>query len=206
MEQEEIDPVEKHLFLLLYARKCEPIPGDLWAQKEMFLISRNVPSAEEEFEAYLLGPFSEFVDEYISQLRVSEYIKKDSEGIKLTPEGKKIASEIWEREKNETKLMIEDVKSFLNDMTRDELLVFIYSTFEEFTEESEIKEEIERKRLDVSISLFKKRKISLKRAATIAKLSINEYVALLKSRKIPIYEYTDEELREELSAGEAHSS
>jgi len=211
MEQEEIDPVEKYLLLILYAKGpnktiCEPIRGDLWAQKEMFLISRNVPSAEKEFEAYLLGPFSELVDEYISQLKVSEYIKKDSEGVRLTEKGRTIASEIWEKETDETKLMIEDVKSFLNDMTRDELLVFIYSTFEEFAEESEVKEEIERKRLDVSISLFKKHKISLKRAAAVAQLPINEYVTLLKSRGIPIYEYTDEELREELLAGRAHSS
>lgn len=210
MEQE-IDPVERYLFLLLYAEgpnkiRCEPIRGNLWAQKEMFLVSRNVPSKEEEFEAYLLGPFSELVDEYISQLIVSEYIEKTPEGLKLTAKGRRISSELWERENNETKLMIEDVKSFLNDMTRDELLVFVYSTFKEFAEESEVKEEIERKRLNVSISLFKKHKISLKRAAAIANLPINDFVALLESRKIPIYEYTDEELREELLAGEADSS
>ena len=211
MEPEEIDPVEKYLFLFLYAEglkkvKGEPIRGNLWIQKGVFLIFRNVPSVEEEFEAYLLGPFSELVDEYTSQLIVSDYVKKDSQGIKLTEKGERIASELWQKEKNETKLMIKDVKSFLSDMTRDELLVFIYSTFEEFAEESEVKKEIERKRLPVSISLFKKHKISLKRAAAIAKLSIDEYIELLKNRNIPIYEYTDEELWEELLAGEAHNS
>ena len=211
MEQEEIDAVEKYLFLLLYAEgpkkaKYEPILGNLWMQKEMFLVFRNIPSAEEEFEGYLLGPFSELVDEYASQLIVSEYVNKDSEGLKLTEKGRKIASKLWEGEKDETKQMIADVKSLLNDMNRDELLVFIYSTFKEFTEESEIKEEIERKRVDASVSLFKKHKISLKRAAILAKLPVEEYVALLKSMRIPIYEYSDEELSEELSAGEAHSS
>lgn len=212
MEPEEIDSVEKYLFLLLYAEgakevKGEPIRGDLWLQKEMFLVFRNVPLVEEEeFEAYLLGPFSELVDEYASQLIVSDYIRKNSQGIKLTEKGERTASELWEKEKNETKLMIKDVKSFLGDMTRDELLVFIYSTFEDFAEESEVKKEIERKRLPVSINLFRKHKISLKRAAAIAKLSIDEYTGLLKSRGIPIYEYTDEELQEELLAGGTRSS
>jgi len=210
MEPEETDPVEKYLFLLLYAEgpkkvKSEPIRGDLWVQKEIFLIFRNVPSVEEEFEAYFLGPFSELVDEYTSQLLVSDYISKDSQGIKLTEKGERIASELWEKENNETKLMIKDVKSFLGDMTKDELLVFIYSTFEDFAEESEVKKEIERKRLPVSISLFKKHKVSLKRAAAIAKLPINEYMELLKSRNIPIYEYTDKELWEELLISGAHN-
>jgi len=203
--QEETDPVEKYLFLLLHA-EGKPIRGDLWLQKEMFLIFRNVPSAKEEFKAYYLGPFSELVDEYVSQLTVSEYIGRDSQGFELTEKGERIASELWDKERDEVKQMVKDIKDFLGDMSRDELLVFIYSTFEEFAEESEVKEEIEQKRLRVSIDLFKKHKISLKRAATIAKLTMDEYLALLKSKDIPIYEYNDEELAKELSADEGSSS
>jgi len=203
--QEESDPVEKYLFLLLHA-EGKPIRGDLWLQKEMFLIFRNIPSAKEEFEAYYLGPFSELVDEYVSQLSVSEYIKRDPQGLKLTEKGERIASALWEKEKDEVKQMIKDVKEFLGDMSRDELLVFIYSTFEEFAEESEVRDEIEQKRLKVSIDLFKKNKISLKRAAAIANVPLNEYIALLKSKNIPIYEYSDEELVKELSPNEGSNS
>lgn len=206
MEQhEEIDPVEKYLFLLLYADD-KPIRGNLWLQKEMFLIFRNIPSAKEEFEAYYLGPFSELVDEYLSQLSISEYIKRDSQGIKLTEKGKYIAADLWKKEKNEVREMIKDVKNFLGDMSRDELLVFIYSTFEDFAEESEVKEEIEQKRLKVSIDLFKKGKISLKRAAAIAKTPLNEFITLLKKKGIPIYEYDDKELLKELISDEGSDS
>jgi len=206
MEQhDEIDPVEKYLFLLLYAND-KPVRGNLWLQKEMFLIFRNIPSAKEEFEAYYLGPFSELVDEYLSQLSISEYIKKDSQGFRLTEKGKRIASDLWRSEKNEVKELIKDVKNFLGDMSRDELLVFIYSTFEDFAEQSEVKEEIEQKRLKVSIDLFKKGKISLKRAAAIAKIPLNEYVTLLKNKGIPIYEYDDKELLKEMISNEGTNS
>jgi len=209
--EESSDPIEKYLFLLLYSegssgQKVEPVRGDTWLQKEMFLIFRNIKTPREEFEADYYGPFSETVDEYTEQLETSGYIARSANGLKLTLKGEQIASETWQNESEQNKQIIKDVKTFLNDMTIDELLVFIYSTYEEFAEQSEIKEEVERKRVDVSISLFRKHKISLERAADIAELPIQQYIALLQSRKIPIYEFTDEELREELSAGRASDS
>lgn len=211
MMEERSDPIEKYLFLLLYSeggskQKAEPVRGDTWLQKEMFLIFRNVQTPREEFEADYYGPFSETVDEYAEQLEISGYITRSASGLKLTPKGEQIASEMWQDESEKNQQIIRDVKTFLNDMTIDELLVFIYSTYEKFAEQSEIKDEVERKRIDVAISLFRKHKISLKRAANIAKLSLQEFIALLQSKKIPIYEYTDEELREELSAGRAGNS
>jgi predicted HTH domain antitoxin len=91
-------------------------------------------------------------------------------------------------------------------MTIDELLVFIYFTYEKFAEQSEVKDEIERKKVDASISLFKRHKISLKCAANIAKMPLQQYITLLQNLKIPVYEYTDEELREELASRGADSS
>jgi len=209
--EEGSDLVEKYLFLLLYSdgvsnQQNEPIRGDTWLQKEMFLISRNIKTPKEEFQPDFYGPFSETVDEYSEQLEISGYITRDAKGLKLTPRGEQIASKMWQGENEENKKTIKDVKSLLNDMTIDELLVFIYFTYEKFAEQSEVKDEIERKKVDASISLFKRHKISLKCAANIAKIPLQQYITRLQNLKIPVYEYTDEELREELASRGADSS
>jgi len=211
MMKEGSDIVEKYLFLLLYSdgvsnQQNEPIRGDTWLQKEMFLIFRNIKTPKEEFQPDFYGPFSEIVDEYSEQLEISGYVTRTAKGMKLTPRGEQIASKIWQEENEENKKTIKDVKSFLNDMTIDELLVFIYSTYEKFAEQSEVKDEIECKKVNASISLFKRHKISLKCAANIAKIPLQQYIMLLQNLKIPAYEYTDEELREELASRGADSS
>lgn len=205
------EPIEKHLLLLLYAegpKKCqeEPVKGDIWLQKELFLISRNVDELKEEFESYLLGPFSEAVYEYEEQLKVSDYMIQDKEGLKLTEKGRHIASKLWETTNEKERQMIVDVKTFLNDLRRDELLVFIYSTFSEFTDNSIIKEEIEDKRLPVAISLFKKYKVSLERASKIANVPLQKFISILQERNIPAFNYTDDELLEEMQGSEVDRS
>lgn len=205
------EPIEKYLLLLLYAegpskRKGEPIKGDIWLQKELFLVSRNVDELREEFAAYLLGPFSEAVYEYEEQLKVSDYIVHDREGLKLTEKGRHIALKLWQTMNENERQMIVDVKTFLNDLRRDELLVFIYSTFSEFTDNSIIREEVEEKRLPVAISLFKKRKVSLERASKIANVPLQKFAAILQERDIPAFDYSDDELLEEMQTGEADCS
>ncbi len=51
----ELEAAERYLLLLLYAPgprgiQGEPIRGDLWLQKELFLVSRNVEPLLEEFD------------------------------------------------------------------------------------------------------------------------------------------------------------
>jgi len=203
LSADDLDPVERYLFLLLYSpgprgSAGEPIKGDLWLQKELFLVSQNVEPLREEFEAYRLGPFSEAVEEYESQLRVSQFIDVAASGIRLTEKGQSIAKEIWESADEKERRLIIYVKQLLNDLSRDELLVLIYSSFEESTVNSDIKAEVERKRSDVAISLFRKQKVSLERAARIARMPVMHFVKFLKARGISAYEPSDAELKEEL--------
>ena len=211
MSDQELEPAERYLFLLLRApgsdgRHGEPVKGNLWLQKELYLVSRNVKQLSDEFEAYRLGPFSEAVEEYESQLRVSQFIDVTSAGIKLTSKGQKIAEEVWIQASKDEQELVSQFKSLLNDLSRDELLVLVYSTFEESTINSDIRAEIEAKRKDVAVSLFRKRKVSLERAAKIAQMSLTQFMKLLKSRNIPAIEITSEEIREELLSASSPSS
>lgn len=191
------------MLLLLYApgsagQQGEPVKGNLWLQKELYLVSRNVEPLMEDFEAYRLGPFSEAVEEYESQLRVSHFIDVTPSGIKLTSKGERVAEDTWRRADEKERALVSEVKFLLNDLSRDELLVLVYSTFEEATVNSDIKAEVEAKRKEAGVSLFRKKKVTLERAAEIAKMSLSQFMKLLKARSIPAVEISSEEIKEEL--------
>lgn len=211
MPDEDLEPAERYLLLLLRApgsggKQGEPVKGNLWLQKELYLVSRNVKQLTEDFEAYRLGPFSEAVEEYESQLRVSHFIDVTPAGIKLTSKGQEIAEGIWNQASKDDQALVSQVKSLLNDLSRDELLVLVYSTFEESTVNSDIKADIEAKRMEAAVSLFRKRKVTLERAAEIAKMSLPQFMRLLKSRNIPAIEVTSEEIKEELLSASSPNS
>ncbi len=199
----EPDPVEKHLLLLLYARdstgqECSPVRGQLWLQKEMFLIAREVPDLNEEFEEFRLGPFSESVDDHYERLSNSGYIEHGKQGITLTQRGRELAQTMWVKSNPKERELAERVKKFANDLSSDELLVFIYKRFPDYTTISDVKDSIEAKRLDAAVSLFKKDKISLSAAAEISGKSISEFREVLQSRGLPVVELSSDETREEL--------
>jgi predicted HTH domain antitoxin len=203
LSAEDFEPAERYLLLLLYApgpdgQQGEPVKGNLWLQKELYLVSRNVEPLKEDFEAYRLGPFSEAVEEYESQLRVSHFIDVTPSGIELTSKGSGVAEDVWRQADEKERALVSEVKSLLNDLSRDELLVLVYSTFEEATVNSDIKDEIEAKRKEAAVSLFRKKKVTLERAAKISKMSLSQFMKLLKTRKIPAIEVSSEEIREEL--------
>ena len=66
-----------------------------------------------------------------------------------------------------------------------ELIAYSYSSFPETTENSEIRSEFKKTRMGSAISLFKKNKISLKKAASIADMEVQEFEKLLKEKNIP---------------------
>jgi predicted HTH domain antitoxin len=210
LSDEQLEVAERYLLLLLYAPgprgiQAEPVRGDVWLQKELFLASRNVEPLLEEFEAYRLGPFSEAVEEYKSQLEISGYVESTASGITLTTKGKTIAEGIWKSADDDDRRLVQDAKFLLNDLSRDELLVLIYSSFKELTVNSDIRDEIARKKVEAALSLFRKRKVTLERAAKIADMSLPYFMRLLKTKGIRAVEITADELKEELSAASTPS-
>ncbi|MDP3026708.1 MAG: hypothetical protein Q8N63_03295, partial [Nanoarchaeota archaeon] len=96
MESEDFSEVEKYLLLLLSADSNQPIPGKLWYQKELFMLSKNIPELEEEtdFEPYFWGPYSELAEEEMEELRKLDLVEMINTSYKLTPKGEIIAKQI----------------------------------------------------------------------------------------------------------------
>jgi len=75
---------------------------------------------------------------------------------------------------------IEDFKAFINDLSVDEVLLFVYVTYPEYTYESARLHNILQKRKPLSASLYRKGKVSLEKAAFLAGMNLESYLDYLK--------------------------
>jgi predicted HTH domain antitoxin len=79
------------------------------------------------------------------------------------------------------------MKLFLNNLTKDELLGFIYYTYPKMRLESVESERIAGIRKDIAISLFKKGKVSLGKAAIIAGITQEELIEMFHAIGVKVY-------------------
>lgn len=186
---ENLTETQKYALLLLSANKHIPIKGNLWYQKELFLLSKNINNLAEEtdFEADFMGPYSETADEELQQLEFANVVVKEGNKLKLTNIGKEIAEIINKNTSDNEKEMIEDFKDTLNDLTGEELLGFIYFTFPEMIKESIKIQKIKPNRKNIALRLYAKSKISFGKALEIAGINIDDFIKEAKSKGIQIY-------------------
>jgi len=180
---------QKYAILLLSSNNFESIKGKLWYQKELFLLAKNIENLEKltDFEGDFIGPYSEIVDEESKQLELYEILESEDYEIKLTNFGRKIAKLLDKKIDQKEKEVIFELKSFLNDMTQDELLCFIYFTYPEMTKESIKFDKINLKKKEIALRLYKKGKISLGKASEIAEIPIENFINKLKAEGIKVY-------------------
>lgn len=184
---EYLSDTQKIAILLLSSNLFEPIRGKLWYQKELFLVAENVPRLKEEtdFEEDLLGPYSETADDELEQLRIEGVV--DKRKLRLTPFGRQLAKLLESRANKNLLQLISDIKSFLNKLTKDELLGFVYFSYPQMRTTSVEFERIEKNRQPIAISLYEKGKVSLGKAAEIAGLSQEEFTETLREKGIPVF-------------------
>jgi len=179
--QKNISDLELLILALLNAKNKEPLKSDLFFQKEIFLILNYIkemfPNAD--FIPHSFGPYSEVAEKSLNNLKSYGLIKKEGNSYKIDDFGVEIYSNLKDRLSNNKIEAIEDFKDLLNDLNRDELLVFTYISFPDFTTESTIKKEIYSKRKSIAASLYKKGKISLEKAAFLAGLPIEQFTKFL---------------------------
>jgi len=122
----------------------EPIPSVTHLQKEIFLLCRRTPFAEMKdayhFEPLWYGPFSRELSGDITDFQARGVISFGE--LRLTSEGFKIASSVWNDLTDFEKQQIFDVKSTFNYMSLRELLDTVYSRYPKFTKRSALKKEI----------------------------------------------------------------
>jgi len=185
----DLSSIQKYILVLLSSNNYESIKGNLWLQKELFLLAQTYDDLknDSEFEPYFLGPHSEVVEEEFDDMLQAGLVDREDTKIKLTPRGKEIGLYLCQKINNENQKFISDLKEFLNDLSQDELLGFIYFSYPEMRKESIKFENIKQKRNTIALSLYRKGKISVGKAAEIAGMTIETFIRFLKQRNIEVH-------------------
>lgn len=175
--------------LMLLNVDGSPIKGKNWYQKEIFLISKLDKEVKDEieFKPHNYGPHSYEAEEALENLEDEGLVNVigDSE-IELTEEGKSAAEYLKSKFTPKELEFYREIKTFLNDLTRMELLAYVYQTNKDMTTNSVELNNVKNKLLEYAISLYKKGKLSPAKAAEIAEISLETFVRELKKRGIKI--------------------
>lgn len=173
---------EKLILFTIGSLNRAPIRSKIKIQKILFLISNVFKGFQDllEFEPHLFGPYSETLDFVLDSLIKLGLVKKEGSNYSLTDDGQRLVKSF--KPKPELINVINDFKSFLNDLSDDEILVFIYASYPRFISESVKWDDLKPNRVSIAHSLLNKGKISFSKAAEIAGMSSVNFDKLLKSR------------------------
>lgn len=182
------DIVQKYILLLLNSDNAELVSGKTKLMKELFFISQNIPELDEEadFEADNYGPSSDIVISDLEKLDMLHLINVKNENYSLTELGKKIADSIISKVDKSELEIIKDMKQLFSGLNYDEALGLVYFSYPDMTSKSLVKKDIENKREKIAVSLLKKGKISIAKAAEIAGMSMSSFHNKLKREGIKI--------------------
>lgn len=116
-----------------------------------------------------------------------DLVTKEGNRIQLTNSKKEIADYISNKIKDEDRRIVSDLKEFINDLSEDDLLGFIYFSYPEMRKESIKFHKIKQKREIIAFNLYRKGKISIGKATEIAGMTIEAFANFLKHKNIEVY-------------------
>ncbi|HOI59159.1 MAG TPA: hypothetical protein PLN84_10745 [Methanoculleus sp.] len=167
---------------LLHAGGNSAVRGDVLFQKELFLIGDYIEQVgdDADFTPHIFGPYSEAAEVALGELISLGLVRRSEGGYTLTPDGVRVWEKVCSVFHDDESGAIEDFKVFINDLSVDEVLLFVYITYPEYTRESARLRDILKKRVPLSASLYRKGKVSLEKAAFLAGMNIESYLDYLK--------------------------
>jgi len=163
---------------LLHAGDRSAVRGDVIFQKELFLIGDYIERVgdDADFTPHIFGPYSESAEVALDELVSLGLVRRTAGGYTLTSDGVRVWEKVRSAFPADEVGAIEDFKAFINDLSVDEVLLFVYVTYPEYTCESARLHDILQKRRPLSASLYRKGKISLEKAAFLAGMNLESYL------------------------------
>jgi len=188
---EDLTDLDLAILQLLHAGNNDPLKGKVAFQKEMFLIADYVDKIREqaEFIPHTFGPYSEAAENEMGNLKSLGLVREEGQEYRITPTGIDVLTKVKPAFTGEEIEAIQDFKSFLNDLTQDEHLLFTYVSYPNFVQRSAIYDRVMEKRIPTAFSLHKKGKVSLEKAAFLAGLSVERFLDS-ETRKKPGFIFT----------------
>ena len=147
MDSQEL--VERYLLLLLGVKEVA-MPSALHLQKEMFLLSNFKENLKEDlnFKKHYYGPFSQIIEEAVkSPSYLSEIFEFSGDRLSLSEKGKVEFNKMMQENggEKEFNLIIAGltlIRNVYDKLSGEELLFLIYCTYPEFTEFSNISDDL----------------------------------------------------------------
>lgn len=175
---EDLTDLDLAILHLLHAGNNAPLKGEVAFQKEMFLIADYIDTIREqaEFIPHTFGPYSEAAEHAMRNLKSRGLVEEKYHEYQITPLGVAALGTAKSSFTAEQLEAIQGFKEFLNDLSRDEILLFVYVSYPDFIEKSAVCERVIRKRVPTAISLYKKGKVSLEKAAFLAGLPVEKFL------------------------------
>jgi Uncharacterized small protein len=167
---------------LLHAGGNSAVRGDVIFQKELFLIGDYIEQVgdDADFTPHIFGPYSEPAEVALDELVSLGLVRRSAGGYTLTPDGVRVWEKVHSAFPDDESGAIEDFKIFINDLSVDEVLLFVYVTYPEYTCESARLRDILRRRAPLSVSLYRRGNVSLEKAAFLAGMNLESYLDYLK--------------------------
>ena len=180
-----LNTLGKFVVLLAGARQCEPVPGMVHLQKEMYLLQKLFPelAGQAGYEPRL-GPHSKMVREEAERLESSGLISRDGSRFELTGDGRTAFDGLKSEMPGELE-KAEDFKELLNDLSERELMALVYFSGPVKGLENEAPEytDLARQRARLAMSMYQKDKISAQKAAQIAGMYLGDFIDDVKTYK-----------------------
>lgn len=175
---EDLNDLDLAILQLLHAGNNAPLKGEVAFQKEMFLIVDYIEKIREQakFIPHTFGPYSKAAENEMRNLKSRGLVEEKYHEYQITPNGVAALGKAKSAFTEEQVEAIRDFKEFLNDLSRDEILLFVFVSYPDIIEKSTVYERVIRKRIPTAISLYKKEKVSLEKAAFLAGLPVEMFL------------------------------
>ena len=155
-----------------------PFGGMFYSRKNSFS-SGTTSSGSETMQTsspHIFGPYGESAEVALDELVSLDLVRRTEGGYTLTPDGVSVWERVCSVFPTQESEAVDDFKAFLNDLSVDEVLLFVYITYPEYTCESARLHDILQKRIPLSASLYRKGKVSLEKAAFLARMNMESYL------------------------------
>lgn len=157
------------------------VPSRIHLQKALFIASRHLEELREslEFRAYRMGPWDEEVSDSLENAVVSGLVYEARDGIYLTDAGRSRAESVWRELSDSARKVLANIAGFVNKMTEDELLLYVYTVYS-YGEESDVINRLLQRRRELAVDMLRKGLISVGLASEIAGEPLPEFIEYLK--------------------------
>ena len=176
---------ERHIVLLLGVKDFEPVQNRAYLQREMYVLSHSFQelSVKTDYKPYLLGPYSITVVDAITTLTNLKLIRMKTGRIELTSDGKHVFNMLKNITDEQTIQKIAESKVHLNDLSTHELSAIIHFSYLSDSDEAKAlnDDDVLKNRRQIAVSLYKKNKVSVQKAADIAGESLKDFLEKFKT-------------------------